>query len=153
MRMSTTIHLVAGAGSAGQVVREVVLVRQSSPDTYEVLASPGLVLGVAAGDTIRLTAPGEFDVVARGGNVCVQLFRGSGVAEVEELATRRLSSVGGWLDGRSAKQLVYTVPASAGFGPLEQALGQVVARFPDVEWFYGNVYDPKDGVTPLDWWK
>jgi hypothetical protein len=23
---------------------------------------------------------------------------------------------------------------------------------PNCEWYYGNVYDLKDGVTPLNWW-
>jgi hypothetical protein len=28
-----------------------------------------------------------------------------------------------------------------------------LARFPDSIWYYGNVYDPEDGVTPLNWWE
>lgn len=48
---------------------------------------------------------------------------------------------------------MYTVPVSAGFVAIEGVLNGLNDRFPDYEWFYGNVYDPKDGETPLNWWK
>jgi hypothetical protein len=59
---------------------------------------------------------------------------------------------GGRLDGRSPGKLVYTLPVSAGFASIEAELQSVVEKFSNVEWFYGNVYDPADGVTPLNWW-
>ncbi len=26
-------------------------------------------------------------------------------------------------------------------------------HFVGVEWYYGNVYETHDGVTPMNWWK
>ncbi len=151
--MSTTIQLQAGKSSSGEPVYEEVLVEQRGSDLYELLASPGLVLGVAAGDTIRVGSAGHFEIVERGGNLCVQIFRRQGVDEIEHFATEVTARCRGRLDGKSAKELVYTLPVTAGFAAVEQALNQIVERFPDVEWYYGNVYDPSDGVTPLNWWK
>jgi hypothetical protein len=151
--MSKTIQVRAGTSSSGETVYEELLVAERGPDTYELLASPGLVLGAAAGDTIRVGRGCSLEVVGRGGNLCVQLFRSQGVAEIEDFSTTAVAPMRGQLDGKSAGQLVYTIPVSTGFAAVEQALKRIVERFPDVEWYYGNVYDPSDGVTPLDWWK
>ena len=151
--MKKTIELWAGTSSSGRPVYEEVLVHQREPDTYEVLASPGLVLGIAAGDTIRTTAPGQYEMIARGGNFCVQIYRGQSDDGLEELANRMLAPIQGRLDGKSPQQLVYTIPVAAGFPEVERILGQILEKFPGAEWFFGNVYDPTDGVTPLNWWK
>jgi hypothetical protein len=28
----------------------------------------------------------------------------------------------------------------------------VCPDYPNTIWYYGNVYDPEDGETPLEWW-
>lgn len=60
--------------------------------------------------------------------------------------------LGGALDGAIERGLMFTVPVSAGFRAGEAVHNVGVAEHPGWEWFFGNVYDPKDGVTPLDWW-
>jgi hypothetical protein len=41
---------------------------------------------------------------------------------------------------------------SSGVGhPALRTLGEMMEQFPGSEWYYGNVYDPRDGVTPLNW--
>jgi hypothetical protein len=149
----TTVQLHAGKSSSGEPVYEELLVEKRGPDLYELLASPGLVLGVAAGDTIRLNDARDFEIVTRGGNLCVQVFRSQGVDKIEEFATQAMAHIGGHLDGKTARELVYTVPVSVGFVAVEEALNRIIERFPDTKWYYGNVYDPSDGVTPLNWWK
>jgi hypothetical protein len=62
----TTIELVAGKKSSGDPAFEEVLVDVVGEDVYRLVASPGLVLGVAAGDEIKVTG-GQFEVVSRGG--------------------------------------------------------------------------------------
>jgi hypothetical protein len=47
---------------------------------------------------------------------------------------------------------VFTVPVSAGFGAVEAAFDGYVRRQPGAEWYFGNVYDERDGMTPLNWW-
>ncbi|MDR3659728.1 MAG: hypothetical protein P4L86_04845, partial [Mycobacterium sp.] len=61
-----------------------------------------------------------------------------------------------WLDGKleSANEwlLVYTIPVSSTFAKIEGVMAYAQQKFPGCRWFYGNVYDPKDGTTPLNWW-
>jgi hypothetical protein len=61
--------------------------------------------------------------------------------------------IAGWLDGSADKLLVYTIPWRSGFVAIEGVIGTLQSRFPSMEWYYGNVYDSKDGITPLNWWE
>src|SRR5512140_3867728 len=63
----TEIVLLAATTSSGEPVYENLLAEECGPDTYRIEASPGLVLGIAAGDTIRVSATRTFEVVKRGG--------------------------------------------------------------------------------------
>jgi Domain of unknown function (DUF4265) len=146
-----TLNLVAGNKSSGEKALEEVLVTETSdPGIYCLAATPGLVLGVAAGDSIKVDIDsGEFEVIERGGNLAVQVY---GPADLVNELTSAILQLGGRLDGQSRGLTVYTVPVSRGFGELEKVLNVAVARSPELEWYYGNVYDPVDGVTPLNWW-
>jgi hypothetical protein len=64
-----------------------------------------------------------------------------------------VKGLGGTLDGRAPNLTVFTVPVTAGFAAVEAAFNRLVAQHPEVEWYFGNVYDPADGVTPLGWWE
>jgi hypothetical protein len=61
-------------------------------------------------------------------------------------------SLGGHLDGGYSRMLVLTIPLAAGFDAVAQALDDAVRRHAGSAWLYGNVYDPSDGMTPLNWW-
>jgi hypothetical protein len=150
--MGKTLRLLVGQGSNGNAAYEEVLVEPVGPAQYRLLQSPGLALGIAADDVFSRSSDGNFKVLSRGGNVCIQIFADD-VNTIEKAATQGFKEMGGRLDGRSARQLVYTVPFDVGFPRMEGVLEAVKARFPEAEWYYGNVYDPEDGVTPLNWWK
>lgn len=66
---------VADAPSPGV---ENVPARRIERDVWQLLCSPLYAMGLAAGDVIRTTdaATGAFEIVARGGNVCVQFYLG-----------------------------------------------------------------------------
>jgi hypothetical protein len=149
---SAVIRLLADTASSGRPVFEEVRAEPLDARKYRVLASPGLVQGIAADDEIELLPDGQFRVLRRGRNVCVQIFSRTNIREVERAVTDALRTLGGRLDGSSSKQVVYTVPLRSGFSPIESALNALRERLVDYEWYYGNVYDPKDGVTPLNWW-
>ena len=151
--MVETIRLYAGKRSNGSPVEEEVRVKGSGDGLFEVLQSPGLVLGIAGGDTIRVLTGGHFEVVSRGGNFCIQVFSTSRLDELEACLTECLGRLRGRLDGRATKELVYTVHSSVGFDHLEQELASCIGKVEGANWYYGNVYDPKDGTTPLNWWK
>ena len=142
------VDLFAGHNSRGEPVLEEVHVDRLDDGTYRVVATPGLVLGIAAGDVLRVTADGRYEIVRRGGNLAVQVF---GPPEVIEEVTKDVWALGGSLEGRTDKLTVFTVPVRAGFAAVERVFEDLVARHPEVEWYYGNVY-ADDGVTPLDWW-
>lgn len=149
-----TINLYAGDAANGEPVYENLPVLSLSDDRYRLLASPGLVMGVAKDDEIRfLPETGDFDLLSRGRNLCIQVFLPQeSVAEIETLITRVIHDLAGSHDGQTDRQLVFSVPVETGFAAVEQVLNGYVADNPDCEWYYGNVYDNEDGVTPLNWW-
>lgn len=146
-----TLQLVAGRKSSGEQVMEEVLVDETDdPRTFRLVATPGLVLGVAAGDILNVDVDaGTFEIVCRGGNIAVQVY---GPYDLADAIAPEISRLGGYFDGRSGGLTVFTVPASVGFDKLEEILNSATAKNSQLEWYYGNVYDSEDGVTPLNWW-
>lgn len=155
--MNTTLDLVAEVKN-GKPVMENVLVEQLGGNRYRLLRSPGLVPGLAAQDEFE-RADGElhgYRLLKRGGNVCVQVFFPHDTLECRKKLIPMAEHAGGWLDGEatgsSNGMLVFTFPVRAGFPAIEKVMAQAKAISPGCEWFYGNVYDLADGVTPLNWW-
>jgi Domain of unknown function (DUF4265) len=146
MRVQRVLDVFAQTSKSGRRVYEQVLVKQEGAH-YRLVQSPGLVIGIAAGDLFDLAANDAPRVIERGGNVCVQVFSPDATALAPMLGAR-FAAIGGRLDGSTAKNLVYTVAVTAGFDAIEA----IFAELDQVEWYYGNVYDPKDGKTPLNWW-
>ena len=149
--MPQTVVLLVGHGKNGPAYEEVH-VEPRGVDRYVLLQSPGLALGIAAGDIFSVASDKTFRVLERAGNVCIQIFGPPRVQDIEHDVTRMLSDIEGRLDGMSDEELVYTVPLTSGFNSIETVLERVVRLHPSLEWYYGNVYDPDDGVTPLNWW-
>jgi len=48
--------------------------------------------------------------------------------------------------------LVYSIHYSIGFQEIEDTLNGALEDYPYAVWYYGNVYDPEDGTTPIGWW-
>lgn len=125
---------------------------------YRLLASPGFVEGLAAGDEFELDpdAPLGHRVVRRGGNLCVWFYHSESASEsIAVTADIRhvAESLGGHLDGGYSRMLVLTIPLAAGFDAIARAFDDAVRRHAASSWLYGNVYDPADGMTPLNWWR
>jgi hypothetical protein len=116
------------------------------------MGSPGLAQGGAAGDTIVMRGDATFDVVERGGNLAVQVL----AQRFDERSLGELVSaaegLGGRLDGGHDRLRVFTGPVLAGFGAVEAVFNAYARHHPGVEWYFANVYDERDGVTPLNWW-
>lgn len=150
--MKRTIQVVAGDRTNGTPVFEELHVEELGPGLFALLQSPGLVLGVAAGDVLEVADRRIQSVLSRGNNLSIQIFPGTAGIAAERAATTEIAGLGGWLDGKSEHQLVYTIPVSVGFPAVEAVLDKLAALHPPLEWYFGNVYDPRDGVTPLNWW-
>jgi hypothetical protein len=150
----TTLNLVAQTNPDGTPFYESVLAEELGENRYRVLASPGLLEGFAGGDEIEL-APEEplgFRVIRRGGNVCVQFYwKGDLKACARDLGARA-AALGGRIDGEADGLLVFTIPVAAGFPAIERIFYDAEKRYAGSSWMYGNVYDPADGETPLNWW-
>ncbi|MDH5708148.1 MAG: DUF4265 domain-containing protein [Hylemonella sp.] len=154
MPMQEEVHLLVEYGSDGRPHREPLDAERLGGGIYLLLRSPGFVLGIAAGDEFRLTgADGAFEVVRRGGNVVVQVFAEASLAPHQASLSLVVESLGGRLDAAIDQALVFTVPATVGFDALETVFNSFARTAPGVTWMYGNVFDPRDGCTPLDWWK
>ncbi len=148
-----TLDLFVGLDSRGGSVVEEVLVRRLENHSFELLCSPGLVLGLAAGDVFELMPLGRYRIVSRSGNVCVQCYPTGDIDAFERALADRLRAIGGRTDGRSWRQVIATVPVAVGFPAIEAALQDVLIKIdPACVWNYGNVYEDNEEDKPLNWW-
>jgi hypothetical protein len=71
------------------------------------------------------------------------------VHAVWALILRRLAV--GWTEKRQGCWclLFQSLPA---LQRLSESFMTPKSKYPGCQWIYGNVYDPADGVTPLNWW-
>jgi hypothetical protein len=140
--MQTEVPFLAGVDPEGQPVFESVLVEPfgDEADLFRLVNSPLLTRNLAAGDQVRLTNPGsaQYELVQRSGNLCIRVFRRHQLMRLSELQNERA--------------LVYSIHYSIGFQTIENVMNECIADYPDTVWYYGNVYDPNDGSTPLNWW-
>jgi len=142
----------------GRQGEEMLPVAGMGDGRYRLLASPGFVEGLAADDEFELDpdAPLGHRVVRRGGNLCVWFYHSEALSESSAVTAdvRRIAeSLGGRLDGGYSRMLVLTIPLAAGFDAVARVFDDAVRRHAAASWLYGNVYDPADGVTPLNWWR
>lgn len=155
-----TIDLVAGRRPDGEWVFERLLVtRETEPNTFRLLKSPVFVRGLARGDVIRqMDKPrGAFQVVKHGGNLCVRVFSKRDFTEpaltpMRESLVSEMEKLGGDVDVSEQHVLVFSIHVGCGFSAIENLLDQQLQPHLEVNWIYGNVYDPETG-EPLDWWQ
>jgi len=121
---------------------------------FRLLASPGLVEGVAAEDELELAPadPAGYHVLRRGGRLCIWVYVSEPPPEeTETRLSRAAATLGGYLDGGNTGLRILTVPISAGFGRVETEMAAVVTELRGSTWAYGNVYDARNGGRPLGW--
>jgi hypothetical protein len=150
------IHLPVLDESGQRGFDEVLPAEPLGRGRFRLLASPGLVEGVAAGDELELAPadPTGYRVLRRGGQLCVWVYVPEPPPEqTEARLVLAAATLGGYLDGGNTGLRILTVPVSAGFGRVEAELAAVVADLRGSTWAYGNVYDPRNGGRPLGWWE
>jgi hypothetical protein len=140
---------------------EQVPARRIRDDEWQLLRSPLYATKVAAGDVIRVTNQdtGEFEIVARGGNVCVQFYMGASDVDDAEATMRAAKTIardieplGGSMDAQTPGLIAFTLPVDVGFPAIESVFAAAAERHSGAEWQYSNVYDPATG-DPLGWWE
>ena len=148
------IQLVAGTDSQGAPVLEKLEVKLTEVGAFEMLRSPLFVRDLAAGDIFSCAPdnPADYQIMKRSGNLAIRFFRKDNVAPLEEYLTPEVEKLGGSLDCETERALAYSLHVNIGFAEIERLLDGAMARFKDSVWYYGNIYDRQDGVTPLHWW-
>ncbi|HEX8521952.1 MAG TPA: DUF4265 domain-containing protein [Tepidisphaeraceae bacterium] len=142
----------------GKPLYESVPALKISENRYKILASPGFAPGVAKGDEIELSSieKAGYRILRRSGNLAVQLFLRRCSPEERKRIVNVVQNIGGELDGgkdgEAGHLLIFTISVSAGFDVIESTMQRIAEHYPVDRWMYGNVYDTKDGVTPLNWW-
>jgi hypothetical protein len=133
--------------------KELVHAVRLKDGRFRLLHSPGYVQGIAAGDVFRIMAEdGEFIVEERAGVICVQLHSQVDLGPEDELVAA-INEIGGVLDGRVQRGLVFSVPLEAGFQAIENIMNAYLDANPYRGWQYGNIYLDEEGLLPLDWWQ
>jgi len=149
-RSFTHIRLLAGHTPEGGPVYEGLPAATTGQDEYEVLGSPGLTYGFAAGDRIRLATDGTFEVLERGGNLCARLYPAEPPSD--EAVNQLISSfepLNGHVEmPRDRRFIVITAPLTTGFHPVANAVDTWIANHP-CPWEFANVYD--DDGNFLSW--
>ncbi|MGW7366839.1 DUF4265 domain-containing protein [Streptomyces sp. NPDC054841] len=119
---------------------EVLPARLVDSGLFELAGSPGLVLGCAAGDVLRVADDGQFEVVEQGENLCIQTA-GQGHFSHESFAELRkaVEDLGATAEAPSnLRFIVVTVGRSVGLPAIEQIMDTWVAGIDGVEWWFGN---------------
>ena len=151
-------HVMIEVVDGGRRGGELVPARRLDEGRWELLRSPLYAMSVASGDVVRVSEPdtGKFEIVKRGGNVCVQFY----LSEADDAdATSRVAKgleallrpLGGRVDATTAGLVSCTVPVSVGFPAIEQVFRRATDQATGAQWQYANVYDSDSG-EPLGWW-
>ncbi|ACE86278.1 hypothetical protein CJA_0192 [Cellvibrio japonicus Ueda107] len=118
------------------------------------MQSPAFAKGLASGDRVRmLPETREFELVKRSGNLSIRVFSRTDIEHLSDRITPELEKLGGELERETPRMLGYAIHVSCGFEAIEAILNRHVGQDGQSQWMYGNVYDPQDGTTPLNWWQ
>jgi len=153
MKALQVIELFAGIGANGKPIVEKLPVRELDTGELQLVQSPAFAKGLASGDVLKCSpTTREFEIVQRSGNLNVRVFSKGDIAEIADGLIADMEKLGGELDLETPRMLVFSIHVSCGFTAIENILNQHVGLDGQSAWMYGNVYDPTDGSTPLNWW-
>ncbi len=152
---SVLLQLPAGKDSEGQHVLEQLEAKVLDKEGYyEILKAPLFVRNLARGDVIATgpQAQGTYTLIQRSGNLAIRIFSKNKLDELELVLTPEVEKLDGSLDIQTPRALSYSLHVNLGFAVIEALFDNMMASFADTVWYYGNVYDPRNGLNPLNWW-
>jgi hypothetical protein len=133
------IQIFAGKGENGTVLEELPA-KFISEQCFELCASPGLALGAAKGDLIKLSSKGNFEVIKHGGNFCIQIYKNNltnkEIKKIEKLVQKELN---GTIDGTNNGSMAFSIPIKNGFKKTNKIFNEI-REILDSEYFYSNIY-------------
>ncbi len=154
MSSISVIEMFAGTRPDGSPVAERLQVVEADEDSFVLVRSPAFIKGLAKGDQISLNKEDRsFELIKRSGNLCIRVFAKEDIEQLSEDLTPLIEKLGGELDMETERVLVFSIHVSCGFEAIENILNDLVGEETESAWVYGNVYDPNDGETPLNWWQ
>ncbi|MEU7820181.1 DUF4265 domain-containing protein [Catellatospora sp. NPDC049133] len=123
----------------GRLITEVLPAKALPGGLVELVGSPGLVTGAAAGDVLTLVS-GGFHVVRRGPNDSVQVYAEPPLDEhAMAWLAKAFESVGGYVEAPPQRQFaVATVPSAAGRDTVEAIMAEAGEHIPGMEWQFGT---------------
>jgi hypothetical protein len=140
--LSATIHirLLAGHATDGHPVFEVLPALSRDSGLVELVGSPGLVLGCAAGDILRVGDDGQFEVVQQGTTVCVQAARrGCFAPESFAQLEAAVAALGGLAEAPpDLRFIVVTLDCSIGLPAIEDVMNTWAASTDGGQWWFGT---------------
>ncbi len=154
-KQTAILQLPAGLDSHGQQVLERLQAgRLDREGYYEILQSPLFIRNLAKGDIIAVKpdTPDHFTLIQRSGNLAIRVFRKDDLGALELALTPEVEKLDGSLDLQTQRGMSYSLHVNLGFAAIENLFDNMMASFPGTVWYYGNVYDPADGTSPLNWW-
>ena len=153
MTALSVIEVFAGSRPDGSSVVERLQVIESE-EGLVLARSPAFIKGVAKGDLIAFNEEDHsFELKKRAGNICVKVMGHDVISELNQDLTPVIEKLGGELDVETERMLVYSIHVICAFQKIENILNDYIDEDEEQIWLYGNIYDPKDGVTPLNWWQ
>jgi len=153
---TTILPFLAGMNDDNQPVFEgiEVCLVENDPPVVRLLKSPLFTRNYAAGDKLEVIDAdlAQYELLQRSGNLCIRVFCQGNITALAEFLTPAMEKLEGSLDLETDGALVYSIHVSIGFSNIEALLDKACTDHEKTVWYYGNVYDPEDGVTPLGWW-
>ncbi|AVS66199.1 hypothetical protein C8245_11410 [Paracidovorax avenae] len=131
------IRVFAGKNQHGNVYEELPA-KKISDNIYVLLASPGLLLGLAKGDLIHLHE-NHYEILEHGGNFCIQMYVPSLDSETIKQINNLLKPISGTLDGHGDGALAFSVPVSSGFSATNKVFDNMRTLLGS-EYYYSNIY-------------
>lgn len=130
----------------GRQVREVVPVESLGDDLIGVAGSPGMVMGCAAGDVLRLEPDGRFSIERRGPNECVQAYANPPfTSDAIDALAQAFENSGGLVETPAHRKfLVLTVQTSVGREVIAERLSAWAAQCGQAEWQFGTLAVDED---------
>ena len=152
----TELPFLAGIDEEGEPIFESlsVTVVDEKQALVSLLRSPLFARNLASGDRVKVlnSATAEYQLEERSGNLSIRVFCKEDINPLAESLTPALEKIDGTLDLQHERALVYSIHYSIGFPEIEDTLNDALEDYPYAVWYYGNVYDPEDGATPIGWW-
>ncbi|WP_096086592.1 DUF4265 domain-containing protein [Agaribacterium haliotis] len=147
------ISLFAGKRPDGEDVVEQIRVKATDNNSFIVVQSPAFIQGLASGDEIAFdNKDNSFELLKHSGNLAIRIFARTKIDEMKDNLVGALEKLGGELDFSNERMMIFSIHVSCGFKEIEAILNRHIGEKTHSAWFYGNVYDPADGTTPLNWW-